>query len=346
MVDCQFRRFLELPTASPVIPWGICLLQTVQIIASEGRSQWYNFNCRGNRRPGFSGDNGPAVSASLNYPTAVYVDHFDRLYIADTYNHRIRVVDNSGIITTVAGNGIQGYSGDSELAIYATLSNPLGITVDASGRIYIADYGNHRIRMIGYYGIITTVAGSGVSGFSGDGGSAVLASLNGPIGMAIDSMSNLIIADYNNHRIRKVDLNGVITTIAGNGMAGFAGDSGPATLAELNGPCGLFLDSLGNIVFSDQNNNRVRKVDAGGVITTLAGNGAAGYSGDGSVAISASINHPTGVVVDSNGSIYVADLYNNRIRKVDFGGTISTVAGNGTPGFYWRWWTCHFCCSF
>jgi len=282
---------------------------------------------------GYSGDGGPAISANLNYPTAVFVDLWGKIYIADSFNHRIRMVDSSGIITTVAGNGTQGYSGDNDNAIYARLNNPLGIASDSTGKIYISDYGNQRIRMIDNYGVMRTVAGNGVAGYSGDGNTAISAALNSPTSVSFDRSGNLYISDYSNHCIRKVDIYGVITTIVGTGTSGYSGDGGLATYATINGPGSVFVDSFGNILFSDQNNNRVRKVDTSGVITTVAGNGFAGYAGDGASATSASINHPIGIAIDSNSEVYIADLYNRRIRKVDISGNISTVAGNGTTSF-------------
>ena len=282
----------------------------------------------GNGTTGFSGDNGPATSAQLAYPSGVAVDSAGNVYIADTTNQRIRKVSN-GVITTVAGGGAS--FGDNGPATSAQLNTPTGVAVDSAGNLYIADIGNQRVRRVSN-GVITTVAGSGVCcGFSGDNGPATGAQLGGPYGIAVDSAGNLYIADSNNQRIREVS-NGVITTVAGNGVCcGFSGDNGPATSAQLGVPAAVAVDSAGNLYIADTSNNRIRKV-SGGVITTVAGNGTPGFSGDNGPATSAQFNAPYGVAVDSAGSLYIADSANNVIRKVS-AGVISSVAGNGTPSF-------------
>ncbi len=287
----------------------------------------------GNGTAGFSGDNGPATSASLSNPYGVAVDSSGNLYIADSSNQRIRKVAAGGTITTVAGSGTQGFGGDNGPATSASFSNPFGVAVDSSGNLYIADYTNQRIRKVSVGGTITTVAGNGAGGFSGDNGPATSASLHSPYGVGVDSSGNLYIADLNNSRIRKVSAGGTITTVAGNGFSGSSGDNGPATSASLYNPFGVALDNGGNLYIADQSNNRIRKVSAGGTITTVAGNGTFAFSGDGGPAISASLNVPTAVAVDSSGNLYMADQHNQRIRKVSAGGTITTVAGNSTAGF-------------
>ena len=216
----------------------------------------------------------------------------------------------TGIITTIAGNGIAGYSGDGGLATNAELNNPYGVAVDSNGNIYIADTNNNRIRKVNSTtGIITTIAGNGTAGYSGDGGLATNAELYYPYGVAVDSNGNIYIADTYNNRIRKVNsTTGIITTIAGNGTAGYSGDGGPATNAQLNYPYGVAVDSSGNIYIADTDNNRIRKVNSTtGIITTIAGNGNPGYSGDGGPATNAELYDPSGVAVDSNGNIYIAD---------------------------------------
>ena len=264
----------------------------------------------GNGTPGFSGDNGPATSAQLNYPNGVAVDSAGNLYVADFGNNRIRKVSN-GTITTVAGNGTGGFSGDNGPAASAQLRQPQGIAVDSAGILYMADTYNNRIRKVSN-GAITTVAGSGTQGFSGDNGPATNAQLNLPFGVVVDSAGDLYIADLNNHRIRKVS-NGVITTVAGNGTPGFSGDNGPATNAQLNEPYGVAVDSAGNLYIGDSANHLVREV-SNGVITTVAGNGTFGFSGDNGPATSAQLDHPYGVAVDSAGNVYIAEQGNNRIR--------------------------------
>ena len=272
----------------------------------------------------YSGNGGAATDASLYYPTAVTVDAAGNLYIADAGNERIRKVNKKGVISTVAGNGDSGYSGDGGLATSTSLESPRGVAVDAVGNIYIADYSNHRIRKVDISGVISTVAGNGAAGFSGDGDVATNAELFWPSGVAVDALGNIYIVDYGNNRIRKVNTSGVISTVAGKGRyqyGGFSGDGGAAIDASLNGPCGVALDAVRNIYIADFGNTRIRKVDTSGVINTVTGNGTSSYSGDGGPATSASLSYPSGVAVDVVGNIFVADEYNNVIRKV----TSSTV---------------------
>ncbi|MGA3236246.1 MAG: hypothetical protein ABSG03_08085 [Bryobacteraceae bacterium] len=280
----------------------------------------------GNGATGFSGDNGPATSAQLYFPNGVAVDSAGNLYIADTDNNRIRKVSN-GVITTVAGNGFAGYSGDNGPATNARLAGPWAVAVDSAGNLYIADSDNYCIRKVAN-GAIATVAGNGLAGFSGDNGPAANAQLNNPYGVAVDSAGNLYIADTLNQRVRKV-ANGVIATIAGNGTEGYSGDNGPATSAQLGTPLGIAVDSAGSLYIAERDNERIRKV-VSGVIATVAGNGMEGFSGDNGPATSAELQGPEGAAVDSAGNLYIADVYNDRIRKVTKG-VITTVAGGGTP---------------
>ncbi len=270
----------------------------------------------GNGTAGFSGDSGPATSASLDEPLGVAVDGAGNLFIADRGNHRIRKVSTNGTITTVAGNGTADFSGDSGPATSASLDRPYGVAVDGAGNLFIADRWNERIRKVGANGTITTVAGNGTFGFSGDSGPATSATLNGPRGVAVDDAGNLFIADYDNHRIRKVSANGIITTVAGNGTRGFSGDDGPATSASLFFPTGVAVDGAGNLFIADFGNQRIRKVSANGTITTVAGNGTEDFSGDSGPATSASLALPHSVAVDGAGNLFIADSDNHRIRKV------------------------------
>jgi uncharacterized protein (TIGR03437 family) len=273
------------------------------------------------------GDNGPATSAQLSSPNGEAMDTAGNLYIVDS--GRVRKVAN-GVISTVAGIGTFGFSGDNGPATSAELDYPAGVAVDSAGNFYIADTGNHRIRKVSG-GVITTVAGNGTLGFSGDNGLATSAQLDYPGGVAVDSAGNLYIADSYNFRIRKVS-NGVITTVAGNGAPGFGGGGdGPATSAALSRPSGIAVDSAGNLYIAEFNSSRIRKV-SNGAITTVAGSGTPGFSGDNGPATSAQLNGPEGVAVDSAGNLYIADFGNNRIRKVA-NGVIATIAGTGTPGF-------------
>ena len=285
----------------------------------------------GNGTAGFSGDGGPATSAQLNRPWGVAVDATGNVYIAD--NQRIRRVSPTGVITTIAGTGAAGFSGDGGLAISATFNKPIGVAVDAAGNVYVADNNNLRIRRISPDGTIASVAGNGAAGYSGDGGPATLASLNSSLdyglGIAVDTAGSLYIADMKNHRIRKVPRGGVITTVAGNGNPGFSGDLGPAVSASLYDPQDVAVDAAGNLYIADNGNKRVRKVSPGGIISTVAGTGAEGFSGDGGPAIKASFYYLRGVAADAAGNVYVTDVLSGRIRKFTPGGTINTVAGNG-----------------
>jgi sugar lactone lactonase YvrE len=277
----------------------------------------------GNGTHGYSGDNGVATSAVLNYPWGIAVDASGNLYFSDYESNRIRKVSSNGIITTVAGNGIGEYSGDNGLAISAGLRYPAGLAVDASGALYIADSGNYAVRKVTTDGNITTVAGTGTGGYSGDNGIARSARLSSPEGLALDASGNLYIADTFNHRIRKVSLGGIITTVAGTGTAGFFGDGGSAISAELNTPRGIVVDASGNLYIADSLNHRIRMVSTSGIISTVAGTGTAGYLGDGGPANSAELNTPYGIALDASGDLYIADFWNDLIRKV---GTRSLTA--------------------
>ncbi len=279
----------------------------------------------------FGGEGGPAVEAQLAYPRGVAVDGSGHVYIADSGNSRVRRIDSSGMITTVAGTGEGGYSGDGGPAGTAQLNSPSGVAVDGSGNVYIADTQNHRIRRVDATGMIITIAGTGESGYSGDGGPAVAARLNAPAGVAVDGSGNLFIADTVNERIRRVDSSGNITTIAGTGM-GYSGDGGPAVAAQLSAPAGIAVDGSGNLYIADDFNRRIRRVDAFGIITTIAGTGERGFSGDGGPAIEAQVSNPTGVAMDGAGNLYIADWGNGRVRRVDTEGIITTIAGGGSGG--------------
>ena len=286
---------------------------------------------------GYGGDGGPAVAAQLNSPSSVAVDGSGNLYIADTGNSRIRKVDSSGNISTVAGTGTGGFSGDGGAATAARLT-PSSVAVDGSGNLYIADTGNSRIRKVDSSGNISTVAGTGTGGFGGDGGAATAARLRTPRGVAVDGSGNLYIADANNHRIRKVDSSGNISTVAGTGTGGFGtvgfnGDGAAATAAQLRSPQGVAVDGSGNLYIADTFNQRIRKVNSSGNISTVAGDGTRSFGGDGGAATAAQLNFPRSVALDGSGNLYIADTFNQRIRKVDSSGNISTVAGTGTGGF-------------
>ena len=279
------------------------------------------------------GDQGPANAASLSYPGALALNNSGTLYLTDGGHDRVRIVTPDGNISTIAGNGVRGFSGDGGNALLASLNNPQGVAVDKLGNIYIADAGNHRVRRVSADGTITTIAGTGGAGFSGDGGPATSAMLNFPTGVAVDTSGNVYIADFNNNRVRRLDTAGTIQTLAGGDQAGFSGDNGPATNALLNRVYAVAIDNRGNILIADLDNYRVRKIAADGTITTAAGNGSSRFSGDGGPAVFAALDGPQGVSTDAAGNLYIADTVNNRIRKIAAGGGISTIAGSGTAGF-------------
>ena len=286
----------------------------------------------------FGGDGGPAIQAALDRPSGVAADGAGNLFIADMDNHRIRKVDPAGVISTVAGTGVFGSGGDGGPAVDARLFYPKGVAVDGAGNLFIADMDNHRIRKVDPAGVISTVAGTGefFGGFGGDGGPAIQADLDSPSGVAVDGAGNLFIADMGNHRIRKVDAAGTITTIAGSGETGFfgggfsgdGGDGGPAIQADLDSPSGVAVDGAGNVFIADRDNHRIRKVDAAGVISTVAGTGVFGFGGDGGPADLAQLRRPYDVALDGTGNLYIADSSNHRIR------VLTPMTGDGTeePG--------------
>jgi len=340
--------------------------------------------------PGTAGDGGPALSAQLLYPSGLAFDGAGNLYISG--GSEVRKVSAAGIITTVAGTSVSGFSGDGGLANRAQLNGALGVAVDGGGNLFIADVGNNRLRRVSPSGTISTVAGNGLRIYLGEGGPATAAQLDGPMFVTVDGGNNLLISDYDGQMIRKVSATGIITTVAGIGgpvitravrdgqtaisaqigrpaglaadpkgnvfvsdsdnacvwkigtdglitrVAGnfnlaYSGDGGLAVNAGFITPWGLALDNAGNLYIADENSRRIRKVSTTGIIQTVAGNGAAGFSGDGGPATMASLNSPQSVAVDANGNLYITDFANARIRKVSPDGIISTVAGNGSIGY-------------
>lgn len=285
-----------------------------------------------------SGDGGPALDATLHTPADMAVDSSGNVYVADAFNHRIRRIAADGAITTVAGTGEVGDDGDGGPAGDARLRTPLSVALGADGTLYIADTYNHRIRMVSTEGIISTIAGTGDSGFSGDGGPGVEALLSYPTGVAVAGDGALYIADTRNHRIRRLAADGTITTVAGTGAAGYSGDGGPATLARLHSPRGVAVSDAGLLYIVDRENRRIRMVNADGRISTVAGTGSSGFNGDRGDATSATLRAPYGVAVDGQGNLFIADTFNHRIRKVSPDGRIDTVAGSALFGFSGDGW--------
>jgi uncharacterized protein (TIGR03437 family) len=284
--------------------------------------------------PGESGDGGPATSAQLSSPYSAVYTSGGKIYIADQANDVIRILTPDGNINLFAGtSGMAGYAGDGNVATSAYFNLPLGVAMDASGNLFISDSNNNAIREVNSAGNVASVVnGSGSAGFGGDNAPAISAYLSQPNGIARDTAGNMYIADTGNNRIRKVLPSGNIVSIAGNSFAAYAGDGGPALQAELNNPEAVAVDSAGNVYIADTYNHAIRKV-TGTVITTIAGTGVAGFSGDGGPASKAKLSHPEGVAVDAAGNVYIADSFNNRIRRVGTNGVITTIGGTGVAGY-------------
>lgn len=322
----MIRRLLR---TAPTLVFA-CLLATPAVgLAFPGEITTYG----GTGSGGDTGDGGLATAAKIQNPQGQALDANGHLFFADTDNHHVRRIDaNTGIITTIAGDGSQGFGGDGGLATSAQLRFPHGVAVAANGDVFIADTQNHRIRRVdAATGVITTYAGTGSEGDSGDGGPATAAELDEPTGLAIDLSGRLTIADTDNHKIRRINAAGTISTIAGTGDSGYSGDDGPATTARLNHPEGIAYDIVGDLFIADTENDRIRKVNISlGTIRTVAGTGASGFSGDGGGATNAKLKKPTAVALDTLRHLYIGDTENHRVRRVQHGtGIITTIAGTG-----------------
>jgi uncharacterized protein (TIGR03437 family) len=322
------------------IPRGICVDSSGNIYVAD----WANNRVRkivsggtistvaGSGILSYSGDGGTATKAQLNTPGGVAVDAAGNIYISDTGNNVVRQVTAKGVISTFAGTGTAGFSGDGSAANKAQLNGPQGVAVDNAGNVYIADAGNLRVRVVGTNGNISTFAGSGSPGYTGDGGPATSAKFYLPGAVSTDKSGNVYIADFQACVVRKVVASGTISTVAGNGGCGYGGDGGPATAALLNDPAGIGLDPSGNLYITELGDNRVRMVSTTGTITTIAGNGADGYTGESVPALSSKLAAPNGVVADASGNVYIS-MAGNRIMQVAGGGILATLAGTGAPGY-------------
>lgn len=285
---------------------------------------------------GFSGDGGPAARAQFQGPAGVAVDGAGNLFIADAGNNRLRRISASGIIESIAGNGLEFYLGDGGPATGVQLNSPFFVAVDSRNNLLIGDYSDQRVRKVSTSGVITSVAGAGgplIFGAVVDGEPALDAHLGRVGGVVSDAKGDIFIADSDNACVWEVGPGGLIHGVAGNYSRGYLGDGGPAPQASLITPWGLALDNSGNLYIADENAHRIRKVSTDGIISTVAGNGIAGFSGDGGPATSASLSGPQSVAVAADGSLYIADDGNLRIRKVSPDGVIATVVGNGSLGW-------------
>ena len=291
------------------------------------------FSFAGTGAPGFGGDGGPATSAALRQPTAVAWLGDGGALVADYANHRIRRISPSGQISTVAGTGVAGYSGDGGPATSARLNWPLDVDPTADGGFLIADLGNLRVRKVSATGIITTVAGTGQAGTLGDGGLATKARFMAPTGVAVTAGGGFLVVDAGAHNVRRVSASGTITRVAGTGTAGGSGDGGPAFMAQLNTPVDVATLPDGGFLVTEYEGQRIRRVSAAGVITRVAGTGTAGFSGDGGAATAARLNKPVGVSTTADGGFLIGDSLNGRVRKVSAAGTITTVAGSAMRGY-------------
>ena len=308
------------------------IFASLMALSYTGNSQIIN-TIAGTGVNGFNGDHLQATATQLNLVHKVFYAPNGELYIADYGNSLVRKIDARGIITTIAGIGIDGFSGDGGAASLAQIS-PADITMDVAGNIYIADYANGAVRKINTAGIITTIAGKSPTplGFSGDGGPATDAELGYVTGVAVDSHGNVYVVDDGNDRVRKISTSGIITNFAGNGTVGVDGDGGPSENAQLVLPLGVNVDHDDNVYISDYTN--IRKVNSLGIISTIAGGTIAGYGGDGGPATAALLANTWHVAFDTRGdNMYIADGSNHRVRKVDSRGIITTVAGIDTFGF-------------
>lgn len=314
--------------------YALCFLYFLSVFScvSAARAQIIS-TFAGNGVAGFSGDGGPATAASFNQIAHAAFDASANLYVTDYNNNRIRKIATDGTVTTIGGTGVAGSTGDGGPATAARFNHPNGLAFDASGNLYIADQYNNVVRKISPSGTVSRFAGNGSYGYSGDGGPATAAKLRNATNVTVDALGNVFITDYGSHRIRKVDGSGIITTVVGTGAPGFSGDGGPATSAMIYQPVQVAFDAAGNMYFGDQLNNRIRKVTTSGIISTVVGTGPTGYSGDGGPATNATLYYPGGLNFDASGNLFIADSYNNVVRKVNTSGTISTFAGTGAAGY-------------
>ncbi|MET7391829.1 NHL repeat-containing protein [Streptomyces sp. NPDC005529] len=321
--SCTDTQLQAIARTVPVLEEPVDLLLKMRAMATLA----------GTGQEGFDGDGGRADQSALHMPEEVAVAQDGTVYIADTLNHRVRRVATDGVITTVAGTGQGSFGGDGGPARQAALSGPRSVAVGPNGALYIADLGNRRVRCVAADGTITTVAGTGQSGFGGDHGPAHEAVLCLPVGVAVGPDGTVYIADMGNHCVRRITGDNVISTFAGTGRDGFGGDHGPSHQSLLRCPVGVAVGPDGTVYIADRSNHRVRRIGVDGIITTVAGIGQKGFGGDGGPADRAVLSGPRSVAVGSNGTLYVADTFNHRVRCITPDGIVATLAGTGQNGF-------------
>jgi sugar lactone lactonase YvrE len=310
------------------IPQPVAVANRIFTVAGK------TIECYSSPTQGSYGDGGLAVNAHLLGPQDVALDKEGNLYVVDGWHNTIRKITPNSMVNVFAGSYIEGYAGDGGPANEARLASPRSVAVDDNGNVYFSDGGNAVIRKVDKSGIISRFAGTGKFGYTGDGGAALNAEIGVANGIVLDSHGNLYFADITNHVVRKISSNGVITTVAGNGTAGFSGDGGLATTAQLDEPTDIAVDAANNIYIADSDNSIIRKVAANGIITTICGKpDFFGFTGDGGQAIDAILNVPTHLLIDKDGNLLISDSGNNRIRKIS-NGVISTFAGTGTALYY------------
>ncbi len=289
------------------------------------------------RSPSDLGDGRNALQVIIESPMGIAEDASGNVYVSDRANRLVWKIDPSGRTSVFAGTGqttgARGLPRSPVLARDIDFALPEGVVIDRAGNLLLADSLNHAILKVDSNGYLTHLAGNGQRGFNGDGIQATEASLNGPYDVRVDSKGNVYIADIYNHRIRKVDNQGVISTVAGNGVAGFSGDGGPAVKAQLNMPYGIILDNEDNLLIADSDNNVIRKVSRDGIIRTIAGRAERGFEGDGGPALAAKFDSPQALAFDKDGRLYIGDEHNNAIRVIELDGTIRTLVGSKGPGF-------------
>ncbi len=308
---------------------AVCAALLVAAAGAQPSADWRIDTFAGTGEPGHGGDGRRAVEARLSFPSGVAVDNSGKVYIADFFIQRIRRVDTTGTITTIAGTGEPGYGGDGGRAVESGLSFPSGVAADHAGNIYITDTGNNRVRRIDTTGTITTIAGTDEAGYDWDG-PAVEAQLTNPKGVAVDYSGNLYFAGFYNFGIRRVDATGTMSRVTGSGEP----YDGPDDESRFSRDRGIAVDDAGNVYIANIDNNYIRRVDATGTVSVIAGTpGEPGYGGDGVPAVEAQLSYPADVAVDDAGNVYIADSGNHRIRRIDTAGTITTIAGTGEPGY-------------